>query len=151
MRPTVKVQAEPFDIAAETARLAAGRNDIGAIASFIGLCRADDGLAGMVLEHWPGVTERAIDTIAYDAMARWPLTGCTIIHRHGLMRPGDGIVLVLAASGHRAAALDAVAFLMDWLKTKAPFWKREEFLDGSHRWVEAKAEDDAATARWTQG
>ncbi len=151
MRPTVRVQAEAFDAAAETAHLAAGRADIGAIASFIGLCRADDGLAGMELEHWPGVTDRAIATIADDAATRFPLTGCTIIHRHGMMRPGDAIVLVIAASAHRAAALAAVGFLMDWLKTRAPFWKRESFADGSERWVEAKPDDDAATARWTRG
>lgn len=150
MRPTVRVQAEVFDAAAETAQLTAGRTDIGAIASFIGLCRADDGLAGMELEHWPGVTERAIAAIGDDAAARFPLTGCTIIHRYGMMRPGDAIVLVIAASAHRAAALAAVGFLMDWLKTKAPFWKRESFADGSERWVEAKADDDAATARWAR-
>ncbi len=149
--PAVSVQAEPFDVAAEMAQLAGSRTDIGAIASFIGLCRADDGLAGMTLEHWPGVTERAISAIVQDALARFPLTGCRVIHRYGPMRPGDGIVLVLAASAHRAAALEAVGFLMDWLKTKAPFWKREDFHDGSHRWVEAKADDDAAAARWTPG
>lgn len=147
----MSVQAAPFDVAAETAALLAGRQDIGAIASFIGLCRADDGLTGMELEHWPGVTERAIAAVVETARARFPLTGCRVIHRHGMMRPGDPIVMVLAASAHRAAALEATSFLMDWLKTKAPFWKREEFADGSHRWVAAKAEDEAATARWSQG
>jgi molybdopterin synthase catalytic subunit len=149
--PSVSVQAEPFDVGAEMAALAGSRTDIGAIASFTGLCRADDGLAGMTLEHWPGVTERAITAIVDQALARWPLTGCRVIHRYGPMRPGDGIVLVLAASAHRNAALQAVTFLMDWLKTKAPFWKREDFADGTHRWVEAKTEDDAAAARWTTG
>jgi len=148
MGATVRVQEAVFDAAAEAALLAAGRTDIGAIASFTGLCRADDGLASMTLEHWPAVTENAIAAIAAEAMARWPLTGCTVIHRFGRILPGDPIVLVLAASSHRMAALEAVAFLMDWLKTKAPFWKREDFADGSERWVEAKAEDDAAAARW---
>lgn len=148
MPATVRVQEAPFDLAAESALLTAGREDVGAIASFIGLCRADDGLAAMTLEHWPAVTQTAIATIAAEAMERWPLTGCTVVHRHGRMLPGDPIVLVLAASGHRQAALEAVAFLMDWLKTKAPFWKREEFADGSDRWVAAKAEDEAAAARW---
>ncbi|PZW45132.1 molybdopterin synthase subunit MoaE [Humitalea rosea] len=151
MSATVRVQDAPFDLAAETALLTAGRGDVGAVASFIGLCRGDDGLAAMTLEHWPTVTQAAIAIIAAEAMERWPLTGCTVVHRYGRMLPGDPIVLVLAASGHRLAALEAVAFLMDWLKTKAPFWKREEFADGSDRWVAAKAEDEAAAARWRGG
>lgn len=146
--PTVRVQEAPFDLAAETAVLTAGRVDVGGLASFVGLCRADDGLAALVLEHYPGMTERAIARIAEEACARWPLTGCTVIHRHGRLEPGAPIVLVLTASSHRAAALESCAFLIDWLKTKAPFWKREEFAGGSERWVEAKAEDDAAAARW---
>ncbi|MFZ4406106.1 MAG: molybdenum cofactor biosynthesis protein MoaE [Paracraurococcus sp.] len=146
--PTVRVQAEPFDLAAETAALTAGRVDVGGLASFVGLCRADDGLAALVLEHYPGMTERAIAGIARQACTRWPLTGCTVIHRHGRLEPGAPIVLVLTASSHRAAALDSCAFLIDWLKTRAPFWKREEFTGGAERWVEAKAADDAAAARW---
>jgi len=146
--PTVLVQAGPFDLAAESAALTAGRVDVGGLASFVGLCRADDGLAALVLEHYPGMTERALMRIAEDACARWPLTGCTVIHRHGRLEPGAPIVLVLTASSHRTAALESCAFLIDWLKTSAPFWKREEFADGGERWVEAKATDDAAAARW---
>ena len=147
--PTVRVQEAPFDPAAESAALTAGRTDIGGLASFVGLCRADDGLAAMVLEHYPGMTERAIARIAEEACARWPLSGCTVVHRVGRLRPGDPIVLVLTASAHRAAALESCAFLIDWLKTGAPFWKREEFAGGAERWVEAKAEDDAAASRWS--
>jgi len=145
---TVRVQEAAFDLAAESALLAAGRTDVGGMASFVGLCRADDGLAALTLEHYPGMTERAIQAIAAEAEARWPLTGCTVIHRVGRLPPGEPIVLVLTASSHRAAALESCAFLIDWLKTRAPFWKREEFADGRERWVEAKAEDDAAASRW---
>ena len=145
---TVRVQQASFDLGAEATALAAGRHDVGGMASFVGLCRADDGLAAMTLEHYPGMTERAIEAIAAAAEARWPLTGCTIIHRVGRLPPGEPIVLVLTASPHRAAALESCAFLIDWLKTRAPFWKREEFADGRERWVEATAEDAAATARW---
>jgi molybdopterin synthase catalytic subunit len=147
-RPTVRVQDAPFDLGVESAALTAGREDVGGLASFVGLCRADDGLAALVLEHYPGMTERAIAGIAAQACARWPLTGCTVIHRVGRLPPGEPIVLVLTASSHRAAALESCAFLIDWLKTRAPFWKREEFADGRERWVEAKAEDDRAAARW---
>ncbi len=147
--PTVRVQAEPFDLGAESAALTAGRVDVGGLASFVGLCRADDGLSALVLEHYPGMTERAIRRIAEEACVRWPLTGCTVIHRYGRLPPGAPIVLVLTASSHRTAALESCAFLIDWLKTGAPFWKREEFTDGRpERWVEAKAADDAAAARW---
>ena len=147
--PSVRVQEEAFDLGTESARLTAGREDVGGLASFVGLCRADDGLAALVLEHYPGMTERAIARIAAEACARWPLTGCTVIHRIGRLPPGAPIVLVLTASPHRAAALESCAFLIDWLKTRAPFWKREEFADGASRWVEAKAADDAAAARWS--
>ncbi|WP_137179867.1 molybdenum cofactor biosynthesis protein MoaE [Roseomonas sp. AR75] len=148
--PRVLVQAAPFDLAAETARLQGGRTDVGGLASFLGICRGDGGLVAMVLEHYPAMTERALTRIAEEACARWPLTGCTVIHRHGRLVPGDPIVLVLTASAHRAAALESCAFLIDWLKTKAPFWKREEFAGGAERWVEAKAEDDAAAERWAR-
>ncbi len=148
----MRVQEAPFDLAAETAALTAGgRTDIGGVASFVGLCRGDDGLAAMVLEHYPAMTERAIARIAAEAMARWPaLTGCTVVHRVGRIHPGEPIVLVLTASPHRAAALESCAFLIDWLKTRAPFWKREEFADPARgaRWVEAREEDDSAAARW---
>lgn len=149
--PTVRVQEARFDLGAECSLLTAGRQDVGGLASFVGLCRADDGLVALVLEHYPGMTERAIGRIAAEACTRWPLTGCTIIHRFGRIPPGAPIVLVLTASSHRAAALDSCAFLIDWLKTGAPFWKREEFATGSSRWVEAKPADDAAAARWSAG
>ncbi len=148
--PQVRVQEASFDLAAESAALTAGREDVGGVASFVGLCRADDGLAALVLEHYPGMTDRALAGIAGEACARWPLTGCTVVHRVGRLRPGEPIVLVLTASPHRAAALESCAFLIDWLKTGAPFWKREEFADGRERWVEAKAEDDAAAAKWAR-
>ena len=137
----IQVQEALFDMATESAALTAGRTDVGGVASFLGVCRGDDGLAAMVLEHYPGMTERALGRIAAEAEARWPLTGCTVIHRVGRILPGEPIVLVLTASAHRAAALEACAFLIDWLKTKAPFWKREEFADGDARWVAAKNED----------
>ncbi|WP_353210364.1 molybdenum cofactor biosynthesis protein MoaE [Rhodovarius sp.] len=146
--PRISVQEAVFDLAAESAALSAGRDDIGGIASFVGICRADDGIAAMVLEHYPGMTEKALAGIAAEAERRWPLTGCTIIHRVGRLEPGAPIVLVLTASAHRSAALESCAFLIDWLKTGAPFWKREEFADGTTRWVEARAEDEAATSRW---
>ena len=144
----VLVQQAEFDLGAETAALSAGREDVGGIASFLGLCRADDGLSALVLEHYPGMTERALEKIAAEAESRWPLTGCTVIHRVGRILPGQPIVLVLTASRHRVAALEACAFLIDWLKTGAPFWKREEFSDGRERWVEAREADEAAAARW---
>ena len=144
----ILVQEALFDMAAESAALTAGRTDIGGVASFLGVCRGDDSLAAMELEHYPGMTERALGRIAAEAEARWPLTGCTVIHRVGRILPSEPIVLVLTASAHRAAALESCAFLIDWLKTKAPFWKREEFADGDARWVAAKNEDDAAAARW---
>ncbi|WP_421992421.1 molybdenum cofactor biosynthesis protein MoaE [Roseococcus sp.] len=144
----IAVQEAPFDLAAESALLSQGRTDVGAIASFVGLCRADDALGALVLEHYPAMTERAMGRLVDEAQKRWPLTGCTVIHRVGRLEPGAPIVLVLTASAHRAAALEACAFLIDWLKTKAPFWKREEFASGETRWVEAKAGDDAAADRW---
>jgi molybdopterin synthase catalytic subunit len=152
---TVRVQEAPFDLAAEIAALTApghagtGRTDVGGIASFLGVCRGDGGLLAMTLEHYPAMTERAIARIAAEAEARWPLAGCTVIHRVGRLVPGDPIVLVLTASAHRAAALESCAFLIDWLKTRAPFWKREEFADArGDRWVEAREDDDRAAARW---
>lgn len=144
----VAIQEAAFDLGSETAALTAGRTDVGGVASFVGVCRADDGLDAMVLEHYPGMTERAIARIAAEAEARWPLSGCTVIHRVGRLCPGEPIVLVLTASAHRIAALESCAFLIDWLKTRAPFWKREEFADGRSRWVDARAEDDAIAARW---
>lgn len=149
----IKVQTEDFDVGAEMAALTAGRTDIGGIGCFVGTVRADpkgsgSRVTGMTLEHYPGMTERAIAQIVDRAIARWPLLGCTVIHRVGPMRPGENIVLVIAASSHRQAALDATAFLIDWLKTKAPFWKREDYADGNGAWVDAREEDDAAASRW---
>jgi molybdopterin synthase catalytic subunit len=149
----IKVQTEDFNIGAEIAALTAGRTDIGGIGCFVGTVRDNAGAAanavtGMTLEHYPGMTERAIGQIVADAEKRWPLLGCTVIHRVGPLRPGDNIVLVIAASAHRQAALDATAFLIDWLKTKAPFWKREDFANGEGAWVAAREDDDAAAARW---
>lgn len=146
---SIRVQPEDFDPGVEIAALHAGRNDIGAVASFTGLVRADEGLESMTLEHYPAMTERALQAIATEADARWPLQAGIIIHRHGCLLPGERIVLVAVASPHRAAAFEACAFLMDWLKTKAPFWKREQ-SGGTSRWLEAKAEDDIATNRWRQ-
>jgi molybdopterin synthase catalytic subunit len=145
----IKVQTEDFDIGAEIAALTAGRSDIGGIGCFVGTVR-DNGksVTGMTLEHYPGMTERAIAKVAGQAAERWPLLGCTVIHRVGPLRPGDNIVLVIAASAHRQAALDATAFMIDWLKTKAPFWKREDLAEGSGAWVDAREEDDVAASRW---
>jgi molybdopterin synthase catalytic subunit len=144
----VRVQAEAFEAGAEMARLADGRTDIGAVASFVGHVRADDGLAALTLEHHPTMTLRQMEAIAAQAAARWPLLGGVVVHRYGRLLPGEAIVLVVVASPHRAAAFEACAFLMDWLKTRAPFWKREEWSDGRSRWVEARAEDEDAAARW---
>jgi molybdopterin synthase catalytic subunit len=150
MTPLVRIQSEPFDVAAETARLTGGQTGIGAIVTFTGLCRDEGGrLAALELEHYPGMAEEEIGRVAAEAAQRWPLFGLTAIHRHGLIRPGEDIVLVIAASAHRRAAFEAADFLMDYLKTRAPFWKREHLIDGGvGGWVEAKAEDDAAAARW---
>ena len=149
---TVRVQAEPFDPGAETAAFAAGGHDSGGIASFLGLVRGHHHgmpVLAMTLEHYPGMTEKALAGIEAEARRRWPLDDVLLIHRHGRMLPGEPIVLVLTASAHRAAALDACAFLIDWLKTRAPFWKLEETPDGE-RWVEARASDDAAAEKWTE-
>jgi molybdopterin synthase catalytic subunit len=146
----IRVQAEPFDPGQEINRFAAGRTDIGALASFTGFVRdrhAGERIVAMTLEHYPGMTERELEQIETAARARWPLDDCLIIHRYGRMLPGEAIVLVATASAHRAAALDSCAFLMDWLKTKAPFWKLEETTSGD-RWVEARQSDEAAASRW---
>ncbi len=146
----IKVQTEDFDIGAEFAALTGGRTDIGGIGCFVGTVRsnAEDPVAAMTLEHYPGMTERAIGRITDEAERRWQLLGCTVIHRVGRLTAGENIVLVLAAATHRQAALEATAFLIDWLKTKAPFWKKEESVDGGSTWVEAREADDAAAARW---
>ena len=145
---SARLQTEHFDAGAEQAALLAGRTDLGAGVCFTGLVRADDGLVALTLEHYPAMTLARMQAIAADAAARWPGVCGTIIHRHGRLVPGDAIVLVVTASPHRADAFAAASFLMDWLKTRAPFWKREEWADGTARWVEAKASDDAAAAQW---
>ena len=150
MTPVVRVQTEDFAVACELAALTAGRRDIGGIGSFIGVVRDDPAhpLESLTLEHYPGMTEAAMAAIASEAAARWSLLGCTLLHRTGRLVPGSNIVLVLAAAPHRGAALDATGFLIDWLKTRAPFWKRERFVDGAERWIEARHADDEAAARW---
>jgi molybdopterin synthase catalytic subunit len=147
----IRVQHEDFDIGAVFAELAGGRTDIGGTGCFVGTVRnaaAGRPISGMSLEHYPGMTERAIARIAAEAESRWQLLGCTIIHRVGRLAPGDNIVLVIAAAAHRQAALEATQFLIDWLKTRAPFWKKEHFANGEESWVEARATDEAAAARW---
>jgi molybdopterin synthase catalytic subunit len=151
----IVVQTEDFDVAAEIARLTAGRTDIGGLGCFIGIVRDDksqsaggQSIWALTLEHYPAMTLRSIRGIVHEAEARWALLGCTVIHRVGRILPGENIVLVLAAASHRQAALDATAFLIDWLKTKAPFWKREELQNGEGVWVAARDADDAASARW---
>jgi molybdopterin synthase catalytic subunit len=150
MTAAIRIQAEDFDVAAETAALTQGRADIGAVVAFTGLCRDEGGrLAALELEYYPGMAEAEVGCVAEEARRRWPLAGLTVIHRFGRITPGENIVLVLTASAHRAAAFEAAAFLMDFLKTRAPFWKREHLKDGSAGvWVEAKAADDDAAARW---
>ena len=146
----IKVQREDFDIGAELAQLTDGNPRIGGLASFVGLVRdlADQGdVAAMTLEHYPGMTEKRLAEIEAEARSRWPLEGVLIIHRYGRLEPGDRIVLVATTSAHRQAALEACAFLIDWLKTKAPFWKLEEGSKGA-AWVEAKASDDHAAEKW---
>lgn len=146
----VRVQAEDFDVAAEIEAVHAGRTDVGAVTSFVGLCRDEGGrLAALELEHYPGMAEAEIARVVDRAFARWPLTAATVIHRHGRIAPGARIVLVVTASSHRAAAFEAADYLMDYLKTSAPFWKKEHLADGrSGNWVEAKAADDARAERW---
>jgi len=145
----IRVQTEDFDIGAEIAGLKADRTDIGAIVSFTGTVRdADGAVREMTLEHYPGMTETELEKIEAEAHTRWKLQASLIVHRVGTLKPGDNIVLVITASAHRDAAFDAAKFLMDYLKTSAPFWKRESGPSGS-RWVEAKASDDDAATRWT--
>ncbi len=150
VHPIVRIQAEDFDTGAEIARLTAGRTDIGAVVTFSGLCRDEAGrLAALEVEHYPGMAEAEIARIADEAIGRWPLTGLVAIHRHGRIAPGQNIVLVIAASAHRQAAFEAASFMMDYLKSRAPFWKKEHRADGSAtNWVEAKDADDKAAARW---
>ena len=143
---TIRLQREGFDAGAEQARLARGRSDVGAVVCFTGICRGD-GISAMTLEHYPGMAEAEIARHVEEAERRWSLLGVTVIHRFGRLVPGDNIVLVATASAHRGDAFAAAEFLMDYLKTQAPFWKREEH-GGEVSWVEAKGADDAAAARW---
>jgi molybdopterin synthase catalytic subunit len=149
---TIRIQEADFDIAREIARLSQGRTDIGAVVSFTGICRGTEGaepIAALTLEHYPGMAEAEIKRHADEAIARWPLQGLTVIHRFGRIAPGENIVLVVTASSHRQAAFEAAEFLMDYLKTNAPFWKQEESARGTS-WIDARDHDDAAAARWTK-
>ena len=149
---TIRIQEADFDIAQEISALTKGRTDIGAVVSFSGICRGTEGsetIAALTLEHYPEMAEAEIARHAEAAMSRWPLTGLSVIHRVGRIKPGENIVLVLTASQHRQAAFQAAEFLMDYLKANAPFWKREESADRAS-WVEAHHRDDAAAARWTK-
>ena len=151
---TIRIQSVDFDIAAEIAALTKHSTDIGAVVSFSGICRGGAGneaIAAMTLEHYPGMVEAEIARHVNEAISRWPLNGVTVIHRYGRVVPGDNIVLVLTASAHREAAFQAAEFLMDYLKTNAPFWKSEERAGGGtseKKWIDAQAHDDAATVRW---
>jgi len=155
MKRRISVQVEAFDIAAETTRLAQGDTAIGAVASFLGLVRDDNtvgeersAVATMTLEHYPGMTEKALELIVDAALARWPLQAVTVIHRVGPLAAGEPIVLVLTASAHRKAAFASCEYIMDILKTEAPFWKKEHLPDGGERWVDARESDGEAAARW---
>jgi len=151
MTVTIRLQREAFDVAAEVALLTRGRSDVGAVVTFTGVCRADEGgepIAALTLEHYPGMAEAEIARHVEEACARWPLIAATVIHRHGRLTPGEVIVLVATASSHRQAAFAAAEFLMDYLKTRAPFWKQVEKVAGT-AWVAAKAADDSAAERWS--
>jgi len=149
---TIRIQEADFDAAQEIAVLTKGRTDIGAVVTFSGICRGSENgepIAALTLEHYPGMAEAEIGRHADEALSRWPLQGLTIIHRFGRIAPGENIVLVVTASSHRQAAFEAAEFLMDYLKTNAPFWKREESEKGTS-WIEARDHDDDAAARWTK-
>ena len=149
---TIRIQQADFDVAQEIAVLTKGRTDIGAVVTFSGICRGSENgepIAALTLEHYPGMAEAEIGRHADEALARWPLQGLTIVHRFGRIAPGENIVLVVTASSHRQAAFEAAEFLMDYLKTNAPFWKREESAKGTS-WIEARDHDDDAAARWTK-
>ena len=146
----IRVQREDFDVGREIAALTKGNHKIGGLSVFVGLVRdvaGDTAVSAMTLEHYPGMTEKMLSKIEAEALERWPLEGCLIVHRHGRLEPGDQIVLVATASPHRQAAIESCHFLIDWLKTQAPFWKLEESPEGA-AWVEAKSSDDDAAARW---
>jgi molybdopterin synthase catalytic subunit len=147
----VIVQREDFDVGAEVQRLTTGRTDIGAIVTFTGLVRGEamgQAISAMTLEHYPGMTERELTRVEEEARARWPLQASLVIHRYGELKPGERIVLVVTASAHRQAAFEAAEFLMDYLKTRAPFWKKEAGPDGTGQWVDARDSDESALERW---
>lgn len=147
----VRVQAQDFDIKAEVERLTAGRTDVGAVVTFTGTVRGETQggpMVSMTLEHYPEMTEAELERVEAEAHRRWPLLGSTIIHRHGELRPGDNIVLVVTTSAHRHAAFEAAEFLMDYLKSKAPFWKKETLAEGGSHWVDARESDADALERW---
>ena len=148
--PLIRVQCEDFSQEAEITRMRGKRRDIGAIVTFTGLCRDEGGtLAALELEHYPGMAEEELGRLGQQAIKRWDLQALTVIHRFGRITPGENIVLVAAASAHRRAAFEAADFLMDYLKSNAPFWKKEHLVDGSAgEWVEAKAQDEKALSRW---
>ncbi|MCK8464325.1 molybdenum cofactor biosynthesis protein MoaE [Aliiroseovarius sp. S1339] len=147
----VRVQTDMLDPGAELSEFAQGRNDLGAVVTFTGIVRDDDGtLERMEIEHYPGMTEKAIAAIVDDACERWLLADCLVIHRHGPLRPGEQIMMVATASKHRVAAFEAAEFLMDYLKSRAPFWKKEFARDGATDWVAAKVDDEDALKRWTK-
>ena len=151
MTTTIRLQREAFDVAIETAKLARGRSDVGALVTFTGLCRAEENgepIAALTLEHYPGMAEAEIARHVEEAYKRWPLLGVTVVHRYGRIVPGDMIVLVATASSHRQAAFAAASFLMDYLKTRAPFWKQVEKAAGP-AWVEARTADEVAVDRWS--
>ena len=149
MIPTIRIQREDFSAADEVAALTRGRGDIGAVVTFTGLCRDEGGrLQALELEHYPGMAEAEVSRVVAEAAARWPLDGATVVHRFGRIAPGENIVLVATASSHRQAAFAAAEFLMDYLKTSAPFWKKELGADGKEHWVEARQSDGAAAERW---
>ena len=150
---TVRVQREDFDVGAEIARIGKEGTDVGGVVSFVGIVRGGEGKAAidaMTLEHYPGMTEKELSRIEAEALSRWPISASLIVHRYGRLEPGENIVLVITASRHRQAAFEACEFLVDWLKTKAPFWKKEETADGG-KWVDARDADDVAAARWNRG
>jgi molybdopterin synthase catalytic subunit len=152
MTTTIRLQREAFDVAAEVKTLTHGRTDIGAVVTFTGICRADENgqpIAALTLEHYPGMAEAEIARHVDEAQSRWPLLGVTVIHRFGRIAPGEDIVMVATASSHRQAAFAAAEFLMDYLKTRAPFWKQVEKA-GDKTWIEAKSTDDTAAERWAQ-
>lgn len=150
--PRIRIQTADFDVGEEIAGLSSGRKDIGAVVTFTGLCRDEAGkLSALELEHYPGMAEAEMQRIAGESCARWPLQAVTVIHRYGRMEPGDNIVLVATASTHRQAAFEAAAFIMDFLKSRAPFWKKEHRADGSQGdWVEARETDKAALSAWNK-